>query len=316
MCKYNLPPGPRPWPVIGNLNLIGSLPHRSIHELSKHYGPYMSLRLGSFPVVVGSSINAARFILKTNDQAFIDRPRTASGKYIHYNYSDMLCAPYGAYWRQARKLFQTEILSARQLSMLEDVRVEEVRAMLTDLHAAASTGHTIVLKDHLHMVSLNVISRMVLGKKYVVEEEASGSPVTPAEFRWMINEGFFLSGVLNAGEHNNRRRQEGQRFVAKDMVDLLLQLSDDPNLEVPIDRDGVKSFILDLIGAGTDTSSVTVEWAMSELLKAPEALAKATEELDHVIGGDRFVTEADIPSLPYVEAIVKERCGCTRSGRF
>ncbi|KAK3126922.1 hypothetical protein QOZ80_7AG0565220 [Eleusine coracana subsp. coracana] len=340
MCKYNLPPGPRPWPVIGNLNLIGSLPHRSIHELSKHYGPYMSLRLGSFPVVVGSSIDAARFILKTNDQAFIDRPRTASGKYIHYNYSDMLCAPYGAYWRQARKLFQTEILSARQLSMLEDVRVEEVRAMLTDLHAAASTGHTIVLKDHLHMVSLNVISRMVLGKKYVVEEEASGSPVTPAEFRWMINEGFFLSGVLNVGdlipwvnwldpqgyvgrmkkvnkmfdrflehviqEHNNRRRQEGQRFVAKDMVDLLLQLSDDPNLEVPIDRDGVKSFILDLIGAGTDTSSVTVEWAMSELLKAPEALAKATEELDRVIGGDRFVTEADIPSLPYVEAIVKE----------
>lgn len=280
--KYNLPPGPRPWPVIGNLNLIGPLPHRSIHELSKRYGPFMSLHLGSVPVIVGSSIDMARSILKTNDLSFIDRPRTASGKYTHYNYSDMLWAPYGAYWRQARKLFQMEILSARQLRMLEDVRVEEVHTMLTGLHAAASAaGSTVVvLKEHLHMVSLNVISRMVLGKKYVVEDRAGGSPspVTPTEFRWMIDEGFFLSGVINIGdlipwvnwldpqgyvrrmkrlnkmfdrflehvleEHSSRRHQEGDMFVAKDMVDLLLQLAGDPNLEVPIGRDGVKSFVL------------------------------------------------------------------------
>ncbi|CAD6343779.1 unnamed protein product [Miscanthus lutarioriparius] len=33
-----------------------------------------------------------------------------------------------------------------------------------------------------------------------------------------------------------------------------------------------------------DTTSVTVEWAMSELLRIPDALATATEELDRVIG--------------------------------
>jgi len=83
--KYRLPPGPRPWPVIGNLNLISSLPHHSIHELSKRYGPLMSLRLGSFTVVVGSSVDMARFFLKTHDLAFIDRPQTAAGKYTTYN---------------------------------------------------------------------------------------------------------------------------------------------------------------------------------------------------------------------------------------
>uniref|UniRef100_J3MXV2 Cytochrome P450 n=1 Tax=Oryza brachyantha TaxID=4533 RepID=J3MXV2_ORYBR len=51
---YRLPPGPTPWPIIGNLNLIGALPHRSIHELSKRYGPLMQLRFWCFPVVVGS----------------------------------------------------------------------------------------------------------------------------------------------------------------------------------------------------------------------------------------------------------------------
>ena len=62
----------------------------------------------------------------------------------------------------------------------------------------------------------------------------------------------------------------------------------------------------DLIAGGTDSSAVTIEWAISELLRKPEVLAKATEELDSVIGHGRLVTEQDIPNLPYLEAIVKE----------
>jgi cytochrome P450 len=45
---------------------------------------------------------------------------------------------------------------------------------------------------------------------------------------------------------------------------------------------------------------------MSELLRNPEVLAKASEELERVIGRDRLVAEQDIPNLPYMEAIVKE----------
>ncbi|KAL6609643.1 hypothetical protein ACP70R_039612 [Stipagrostis hirtigluma subsp. patula] len=335
--KYNLPPGPRPWPVIGNMNLIGSLPHRSFHRLSARYGPLMSLRFGSFPVVVGSSVDMARFFLKTNDLAFLDRPRMASGKYTVYNNSGMLWSHYGAYWRQARKLWLTELLSERRLRETEHVRGEEVRAMLRDL--CGSGGRAVVLKDHLLMLTLNAISRMVLGKKYVVEGGGLAA-ATPGEFRWMIEEIFFLNGAPNIGdmipwlswldpqgyvrrmkklakmfdrflehvleEHDDRRRQEGEEFVAKDMVDLLLKLADDPNLEVPIERDGVKAFILELITGGTHTSSVTIEWAMSELLRSPRVLAKAIEELDRVVGRDRLVAEGDVPSLPYLEAIVKE----------
>ncbi|XP_019198419.1 PREDICTED: cytochrome P450 76C4-like [Ipomoea nil] len=53
--KLHLPPGPKPWCIIGNLNLIGTRPHRSVHDLSLKYGPIMQLQFGSFPVVVGSS---------------------------------------------------------------------------------------------------------------------------------------------------------------------------------------------------------------------------------------------------------------------
>uniref|UniRef100_A0A0E0ESN7 Uncharacterized protein n=1 Tax=Oryza meridionalis TaxID=40149 RepID=A0A0E0ESN7_9ORYZ len=334
---YNLPPGPNPWPVIGNLNLVGTLPHRSIHNLSKKYGPLMYLRFGSFPVVVGSSVEMAKFFLKTHDVVFTDRPKTAAGKHTTYNYSDITWSPYGAYWRQARKMCLTELFSAKRLESYEYIRGEEVRALLRDLHGAA--GGVVVLKDYLSTVSLNVITRMVLGKKYL-DKDAGGSVTTPEEFKWMLDELFLLNGVLNIGdsipwldwldlqgyikrmkklgkmfdrflehvvdEHNERRRREGESFVAKDMVDVLLQFADNPNLEVKLKREGVKAFTQDLIAGGTESSAVTVEWALSELLKNPEVFAKATEELDRVVGRGRWVTEKDIPSLTYVDAIVKE----------
>ncbi|KVI12209.1 cytochrome P450 [Cynara cardunculus var. scolymus] len=58
--RKNLPPGPRPWPLIGNLNLIGPLPHQSLHALSQTYGKLMHLKFGSCPVVVASSPEMAR----------------------------------------------------------------------------------------------------------------------------------------------------------------------------------------------------------------------------------------------------------------
>lgn len=103
--QYRLPPGPRPWPVIGNLNLIGSLPHRSIHALSARHGPLMSLRFGSFPAVVASSVEVAEAFLRTQDLAYLDRPRMACGKHTMYNNSGMLWSHYGPYWRQLRKLW-------------------------------------------------------------------------------------------------------------------------------------------------------------------------------------------------------------------
>lgn len=51
---------------------------------------------------------------------------------------------------------------------------------------------------------------------------------------------WFLEHVLD--EHNERRSAEGDRFVPKDMVDVLLQIADDPNLDVKLSRDGVKAF--------------------------------------------------------------------------
>ncbi|CAI9089782.1 OLC1v1024417C1 [Oldenlandia corymbosa var. corymbosa] len=334
---HSFPPGPKPWPIIGNLNALGPLPHRSLHHLSTNYGPIMQLRLGSIPVVVGSSAEMAKVFLKTMDANFAERPKTAAGKYTNYNYSDIVWSN-GPYWRQARKICQMQLFSPERLESYKPIRVEEMNYLL--LQIFKSSGKPVVLKDHLLTMSINMISRMTLGKKYLVSDEEKSNNVnvvSSEEFKKMLDEWFILNGVFYLGDaipwlgfvdiqgYIKRMKEVSKKFDRflehvldehienkknaddhKDMVDVLLELSNDPTLEVKLERHGVKAFTQDLLVGGTESSTVTVEWAISELLKNPKLFNKANQELDRVIGHNRWVDEKDLPNLPYIEAIIKE----------
>lgn len=71
-----------------------------------------------------------------------------------------------------------------------------------------------------------------------------------------------------------------------------------------IGSDGIS--LQELFVAGSDTTSITIEWAMAELLRKPDALQKARQELLTVVGTERPVRESDIDKLPYIQAIAKE----------
>lgn len=58
--------------------------------------------------------------------------------------------------------------------------------------------------------------------------------------------------------------------------------------------------------AGSETTSSTIEWAMTELLCKAESLNKAKAELSQVVGKSRMVEENDIDKLPYLQAVIKE----------
>ncbi|CAA2984612.1 flavonoid 3 -monooxygenase-like [Olea europaea subsp. europaea] len=347
--KQNLPPGPKPWPIIGNLNLlVGSIPFRSLHLLSQKYGELMQLKFGSYPVLIVSSPEMAKQFLKTHDAVFASRPLLAAGKYTSYNYSNVAWAPYGPYWRQARKIYLTEIFSAKRLDSYEYIRTEESHNFLSRLYALSQVrvngcGKPIVLREHLSRFSLSSITRIVLSNKYFSESKCDdqGSVITLDELQSLLHQWFVLNGtVMNIGDwipwlsfldlqgcvkqmkdlhkkmdrfneyvlddHKAKRDANGKDFVPKDMVDVLLQLSEDPNLDVKLTRDNVKALMQDLLTGGTDTSPTAVEWAFHEIMKNPHIIEKATEELDRVIGRERWVEENDFSKLPYIEAIMKE----------
>ncbi|KAH6763850.1 hypothetical protein C2S51_015099 [Perilla frutescens var. frutescens] len=305
-----LPPGPKPWPIIGNLNLLGSIPHQSLHRLSQKYGEIMLLKFGKFPVVIASSPEMAKQFLKEHDAIFASRPAHATGKHISYNYSDVSFAPYGPYWREARKIFMSEILSTKKLEY------------------CLSTICRIILSTH----------------KYFTESEEEKSNIVDMDvLREMMKEWFLLAGAFNIGDwipwlgsldlqgyvkrmktlrkkldrfndyviddHIAKRAAAGNNYEKKDFVDVLLQMAEDgTKLDVEITRDCIKALMMNLLLGGTDTSATTMEWATHEIMKQPRIMKKAKEELERVIGRTRWVEEKDFTSheLPYIDAIIME----------
>nr|CAD1837903.1 unnamed protein product [Ananas comosus var. bracteatus] len=71
-----LPPGPKGWPILGNLPQLGPKPHHTLHALSKAHGPLFHLRFGFVDVVVASSAAVAAQFLKVHDANFSNRPPT------------------------------------------------------------------------------------------------------------------------------------------------------------------------------------------------------------------------------------------------
>ena len=96
------PPGPWQLPVIGSMHhLVGALPHRAMRDLALRHGPLMLLRFGEVPVVVASSPDAAREIMKTHDVTFATRPIRPMQRRIMEGAEGLLFSPYGDAWRQS-----------------------------------------------------------------------------------------------------------------------------------------------------------------------------------------------------------------------
>ena len=83
--QKRLPPGPSGWPLLGSLPLLGAMPHVTLYNMYKKYGPIVYLKLGTSDMVVASTPAAAKAFLKTLDINFSNRPGNAGATYIAYD---------------------------------------------------------------------------------------------------------------------------------------------------------------------------------------------------------------------------------------
>ena len=61
-----------------------------------------------------------------------------------------------------------------------------------------------------------------------------------------------------------------------------------------------------MVVGGGDTSSNTMEFAMTEIMNQPKVMSQIQQELDAVVGKHNIVEESHIHQLPYLEAVIKE----------
>ncbi|KAG1364231.1 cytochrome P450 93A3 [Cocos nucifera] len=334
--RFRLPPSLSPFalPIIGHLYLLAPIPHQALYKLSQRYGPLIHLRLGSVPCVVACSAETAKEFLRTHDLAFSDRPQSKAVSYLTYGSADFSFAPYGPYWKFMKKLCMSELLGGRTLQQLLPIRREEIQRLLQAVNKMSEERKAVDMGSELIRLTNNVISRMTMSRR------CSGSDGEAEEARKLVEETAELTGKFNLADYigfcknldlqgfdkrleDLRRRFDGmmERIMkekeaarkemrngdrAKDLLDILLDISEDETAEVKLSRENIKAFILDIFAAGTDTSAITIEWALAELINHPTILQKAGEEIDAVIGKNRLVEESDIPDLPYLQAIVKE----------
>ncbi|KAJ1414505.1 Cytochrome P450 [Sesbania bispinosa] len=333
----NLPPCPPSLPIIGNLHQLKQPIHRILHDLSQKFGPIYSLRFGPQLVVVVSSASLAEECFTKNDIIFANRFQDMKTKYLGFNHTMLILTSYGDHWRNLRRISSLEILSTHRLNSFLGIRKNETIRLLRKLAVATHKNHVakVELRSMFEELTFNTIMRMVCGKRYYGEDSNSnGTSVEEAkkfkdvmeemaEFGLGSNLGDFVplfrlfdfsgtrkklqrlgekmdalfQGLID--EHRNNKENNSNT-----MIDHLLSLQDSQP-EYYTDQI-IKGLIMALIMAGTETSAITLEWAMSNLLNHPEVLEKAIIELDTQVGQERLMEEVDVTKLQYLQNIISE----------
>lgn len=338
--RKNFPPSPPKLPFIGHLYLFKNPLHRALARVADRYGSVLLLHFGSRPVLIVSSPSVAQECFTTNDVTFANRAHFPSSKYISNNNANLGSADYGPYWRNLRRIATIDVLSNHRLLSSTNVRAAEVRLLAQQLFQKSKTQAEgfvkVELRTRLFELALNVMMMMIAGKRYCFEEEEV--PEETRQFKEVVEETFMLAGAtdlrnflpvlrwfdyrmkkkmvrlqktsnefmqrLMHGEREESEKEEGEGKKKTTMIANLLELQKtDPDNYT--DK-AIIGLITSLLQAGTDTSSNTIEWAMSLLLNNPETLKKVQTEIDVRVGNERLIEESDLSNLPYLQCIIKE----------
>lgn len=174
-ASQNIPPGPTPWPILGNIDHMGKFPHVNLSNLAQIYGPLMSLRLGAQYLIIGSSPAAAIEILKTHDRILSAR---YVPKVLHSNQEELNRSSIGwtevcnEGWKYLRTLCRTELFSAKALDNQSSLRERKTMDLVE--HLRGKEGEVVNVGELVFVTVFNMLSNVLVSRDLVGMEEEDG----------------------------------------------------------------------------------------------------------------------------------------------
>ncbi|KAK2176565.1 hypothetical protein NP493_655g00003 [Ridgeia piscesae] len=329
----NWPPGPKPWPVIGNADLFWNNDqlYLTFMELAKTYGDVVHLRVGpSGHIILLSGHEVIREAFVDKGEYFSNRPNTSHIPLMKYtNKGKGIIMQDGEDWKTLRR-FTLRALRDFGLgkSSLEDKIKDELENVLDELDKKCGVPYC-PQKLFYQPVS-NIICSIIFGHRYSYDNkefqhmldammyrfEHSGpklilGTILPAPLALLIPKVRKMLEVDREIRDFVRKRIDEHRDTfdgdnVRDFIDLYLKTEQSGEESGAFTDANMFEVIDDLFLAGTDTTSTTLLWGLLYLILYPEIQAKCRLEILQAIGQDRLPSMKDRDELPYMEAVILE----------
>ncbi|XP_053987293.1 cytochrome P450 307a1-like [Hylaeus volcanicus] len=329
------PPGPKPWPILGSLHLLGryDVPYKAFADLVKDYDcQVIKLRMGSMPCVVVSGLENIREVLTTKGHHFDSRPNFARYHQLFGGNKENSLA--FCNWSEVQKN-RREMLRAYTFPRAFTTRYKELNniigsqmdALLDHLDSLANTNvHTKPLILHS---CANIFITYLCSKSFHLQHAGFRNMVNNFDkVFYEVNQGYaadFMPFLMPLHHRNMARMNhwghEIRKFIVaniiservnkwngvvpeKDYLDCLVN-------HVKSDAEPQMSWntaffvIEDIIGGHSAIGNLLVK-VLGFLATRPHIQKAAQQELDAADIAGSYVGLENRGSLPYVEAIILE----------
>ncbi|XP_006126336.2 cytochrome P450 1A5-like [Pelodiscus sinensis] len=334
-------PGPRGYPLIGNVLELGSNPHLTLTRMSQEYGDVMQIRIGTRPVLVLSGLDTLKQALVKQAEDFMGRPDLYSFRFIADGQSMTFSTDSGEVWRARRKLAQSALKTfsvspspnSSSTCLLEEHVSKEADYLVKKFLQLMEEKKRFDPYQYVVVSVANVICAMCFGKRYDHDDQELLSMVNlnnefgdvaasgnPADFipvlqylpsRAMkifkdLNKRFdtFVQKIVK--EHYSSFDKDHIRDITDSLIEHCEEKKVDESASVQLSDEKIVTLVNDLFGAGFDTVTTALSWSLMYLVTYPEIQKKIHEELDRIIGRERRPRLSDRLTLPYTEAFILE----------
>jgi cytochrome P450 len=323
-------PGPRPWPLAGNLPQMRPLRiHQDVEAWSKQYGPLFTIRFGRTPILVVSSHELVNAVLRDRPDGF-RRPSITAHISDEMGGLPGVFLAEGAAWRDQRRMVMAA-LAPHAVKAYFPSLVSVAQRLQRRWRQAARDGAVIDLAEDLKRYSVDVIAGLAFGTEVntidggedVIQRHMD--VVLPAVARRSIA----LFPYWRYLKLPQDRQLDASLLALRKAVDDLIvaaraRLAAQPaRRERPanlleamicaaeeggsgVDDAAVAGNVTTMLLAGEDTTSNSLAWMLYLLQQNPSAMQKAREEVLRVAPDPRAFSIEQMDGLDYLDACAQE----------